>query len=157
MKNKGITYRMAYRDEWKEAMGLAWKVFMKFDAPDYSDKGIESFREFVEDNGLYRMFIVGSYQLFVAIDGDRIIGILSLRNETHISLLFVDEEYQRRGVASDLIEVAGDYVMRELGGQFLTVNASPYGVVFYHNRGFRDLGDEEETDGIRYTPMVLYL
>lgn len=35
----------------------------------------------------------------------------------------------------------------------MTVNASPYGVPFYHKIGFRNLGEERQRDGILYTPM----
>lgn len=29
-------YRTAHPDEWQDAMGLAWRVFLKFVAPGYS-------------------------------------------------------------------------------------------------------------------------
>ena len=32
--------RNAYRDEWDDAMTLAWKTFMKFEADIYTDEGI---------------------------------------------------------------------------------------------------------------------
>lgn len=189
MSSKNIIYRMAYKDEWQDAMGLAWQVFMKYDAPDYTPEGIESFREFVTDETLHRMFLNGGYQVFLAFDageddsdnssakdeetslaGDdlltrlslgsnqkRLIGLITLRDSTHISLLFVDGKYQRQGVGSRLIEEARNYILTEIGGDKLTVNASPYGVGFYHKRGFVDLDTEKVSDGIRYTPMVFYL
>lgn len=157
MNENQIICRMAYTDEWQDAMGLAWQVFMKFDAPDYDEHGIESFREFVTDETLHRMFLAGSYQVFLAFDKEKMVGIISLRDTTHISLLFVDGSYQRKGIGSKLIDVARNYILTEVGGDKLTVNASPYGIEFYHNRGFVDLSKEQTTDGIRYTPMVFYL
>lgn len=149
--------RPAYRNEWEDAMALAWKTFMQFEAADYTKEGIESFKNFISDNFLYRMFTLGAYQLFCAFDGEKMIGMISLRNETHISLLFVDEKYHRQGVGRALIKYLSDYLLNEIGKNFLTVNGAPYAVGFYHHCGFVDQGPEETNDGIRYTPMKLML
>ncbi|MCR5669594.1 MAG: GNAT family N-acetyltransferase [Butyrivibrio sp.] len=134
-------------------MRLAWDTFARFDAPDYSQEGIENFRKFVNDDMLHKMFLAGHYQLFVAIDGDKCVGMLTLREGKHISLLFVDENYHRNGIGSALITFVSRYVHDEEGLDKLTVNSSPYAVGFYHKRGFRDIGSETVADGIRYTPM----
>jgi GNAT superfamily N-acetyltransferase len=83
--------------------------------------------------------------------------MLSLREKKHISLLFVDEKYQRHGVASALLSFVCRYALYEEGIERLTVNASPYATGFYHKKGFRDLMEETEADGIRFTPMELDL
>ena len=150
-------YRAAYHDEWQEAMELAWRVFLKFDAADYSALGVKSFHNFISDNTLYKMFRLGSYQLFGAYDKGKMVGMISLRNEEHISLLFVDEHYQKKGIGRNLIDQVRGYLLTEVGGNRMTVNASPMAVGFYHRLGFTDLGPEQITDGIRYTPMQFYL
>ncbi len=150
-------YRAAYRDEWEDAMGLAWRVFMKFVAPGYSETGIESFHNFVTDSTLYRMFVIGSYQLFGAYDREKMIGIITLRGKEHISLLFVDEKYQRQGVGKELVKHAGRYISTEFGGRRMTVDAAPGAAGFYHSIGFLDMDAERLTDGIRYIPMQIYL
>ena len=65
---------------------------------EYGEEGIRSFAEFVTDEALKKMFLIGEYLLFVALDGEKIVGLISLRNGNHIWLLFVDEEYHRRGI-----------------------------------------------------------
>ena len=60
-----VTYRAAYKSEWDICMDLAWRTFLKFDAPDYPQEGIDNFREFVTDEVLKNMFHSGEYQLFV--------------------------------------------------------------------------------------------
>ena len=82
-----IAVRPAYRSEWDDAMALAWRTFMQFEACDCTLEGIESFQDFITDTVLYKMFMLGSYQLFGAYDNGRMVGMISLRNETHISLL----------------------------------------------------------------------
>ena len=138
-------------------MKLAWNTFLKFDAPDYSREGIQNFRNFVNDEMLRKMFIAGHYQLFVAVDNGECVGMLTLREKKHISLLFVDEMYHRNGVGSALIKFVSRYAVNEEGIDILTVNASPYAVNFYRKRGFKDLGPETVADGIRFTPMELKL
>lgn len=150
-------FRAAYHDEWQEAMGLAWRVFLKYDAADYSALGVRSFHNFISDHMLYRMFQTGSYQLFGAYDKGKMVGMITLRDETHISLLFVDEHYHKKGIGRKLIDQVRGYLLTEVGASRLTVNASPMAVGFYHKLGFTDLGPERIADGIRYTPMQFYL
>ena len=64
--------RMAYENDWEEAMALAWRTFLLFEAKDYGKQGIESFREFISDQWLKKMFLKGEYQMFVALDGKKI-------------------------------------------------------------------------------------
>lgn len=149
--------RNAYRDEWEDAMSLAWRTFLRFEADVYSPEGVRNFENFITDSTLYRMFVVGSYQLFVALDGKKIVGMLTLRGGSHISLLFVDEQYHRRGIGRALMQYLSNYLLTELQTSRVTVNASPYGVEFYHKLGFRDLRPQEKKDGIIYTPMEFVL
>ncbi|MEE0919600.1 MAG: GNAT family N-acetyltransferase [Lachnospiraceae bacterium] len=151
-----IEVRPLCREHWNQAMSLAWYVFNEFDAKDYSERGIESFWEFITDETLHKMFIMGSYHVFGAYDKSRLVGIITLRNETHISLLFVDPEYHRLGIGRRLMAYLCQYVKQEEGYNFITVNAAPYATGFYHKLGFKDTGKEQINDGITYTPMKLF-
>ena len=155
----GTSYqiRSAYRNEWQDAMALAWRTFLRFEADVYTPEGVKNFENFITDSTLHRMFVMGTYQLFIALDGNKVVGMITLRDMTHISLLFVDEEYHRRGIGRALINHLVGYLMTEMGMYRVTVNASPYGVEFYHKMGFHDLGPEEVKDGIIYTPMEFIL
>lgn len=149
--------RSAYREEWDDAMALAWKTFLQFEADVYTAEGIRNFEDFITDTTLHRMFVMGAYQMFVALDQKKIVGMITLRNGSHISLLFVDAQYHRQGIGRALIEHLREYLLSEAGVSRITVNAAPYGVAFYHKLGFQDLRPEEEKDGIRYTPMEFIL
>lgn len=147
--------RMAYESEWEDSMALAWKTFLQFEAEEYEPEGVKSFEDFITDNTLYRMFIMGAYQMFVALDRGRLVGMITVRSNFHISLLFVDARYHKQGIGRALITRLCAYLKNEVGADKVTVNASPYGVGFYHKLGFRDLQPEQTTGGIRYTPMEL--
>lgn len=149
--------RKAQASEWDCAMELAFKVFLKYEAMEYGEEGIRSFSEFVTDEFLKKMFLMGEYLMFVAVADGRIVGLISLRSGNHISLLFVDEEYHRRGIGSALMRYLQEYMLQNTRYEKLTVNASPYGVPFYHQLGFRDTGKEMTKEGIIYTPMEFFL
>lgn len=145
--------RMALEEDWEEAMELAWQTFLVFEANDYCQEGIDNFRDFISDQWLKKMFLKGDYQMMVALDDSRIIGLITLRNKCHISLLFVDKEYHHKGVGSGLIQALGEYLVKEMGITYMTVNAAPYAEGFYHKVGFWDLGPRQEKDGIIFTVM----
>lgn len=139
---------------------MQWRLpgrLLQFEADSYSMEGIKNFEDFITDTTLHRMFIMGAYQMFVALDHKQIIGMITLRNASHISLLFVDEKYHRQGIGRALIEYLREYLLSETDISRVTVNAAPYGVAFYHKLGFKDIRPEEEKDGIKYTPMEFVL
>ena len=93
----------------------------------------------------------GVLQIIAELDGE-IVGMISVRAKRHISLLFVDDKHQRLGIGRDLVYAASEYML-ENGETFATVNASPYGVDFYHAVGFKDTREEYVDSGMRITPM----
>lgn len=144
----------AVKDDWEDAMEVCWKTFLEFEANEYSKEGVEHFLNFISSNELYKMFLIGEYIMYVAKDStnDKIIGVASLRSCNHVSLLFVDRDYHKKGVGKALLQNLQNGLKDNLR---LTVNAAPYAVGFYHKLGFMDTKEEQLTDGIRYTPMTL--
>ena len=155
---QGKTYeiRPVKKDEWDSAMQLAWDTFLIFEAPDYSIKGVHNFKKFVRDPLLKKMHTYGEYIAIGAFVDGRIVGIIGVRNTNHVSLLFVDSDYQHMGIARSLMNRFFRDA-RVTGITFVTVNSSPYAVEFYHKMGFVNLSDEIEKDGIRFTPMRMEL
>ena len=145
----------ALKEDWEPAMELCWRTFLKFEAPVYSQEGVKNFFKFINGEQIYEMFLNGEYRLWVAKSAGKIVGVGSLRAGIHISLLFVDEEYQRKGIGLALVRT----MQQSLSGKNnirLTVNSSPYGEKFYHSIGFIDADQKQEADGIVYTPMTLF-
>lgn len=155
MGEKVIPYecRWAKVDEWIPTMDMIWRTFLKFEGNDYTEEGIRNFYDFITDRELYQAFLRGSYQMMVALDGEKIIGAASVRNRNHLSLLFVDEAYHRRGVGRALMDKMCRYLKWEAGEKYMSLKASPYAVEFYHKIGFQTVAPEEEHSGIRVTAM----
>lgn len=142
--------------ETDEALALALEVFMQFEAPDYKPEGTAAFkRDIIENEEYIQNCRQGICPIYSAFDGERIIGIMGMRpNKTHINLVFVKKEYHRQGVATALFHFLLEDVLRENPElKEITLNSSPYGKPFYLHIGFVPLSEEQETDGIRFTPM----
>ena len=155
MSEAAIPYevRWAKADEWAPAMKMIWKTFLKYEGKDYTEEGIRNFFEFITDDALYVSFLKGDYQMMVALDNDRVIGAASVRSCNHLSLLFVDEEYHYRGVGRTLMNRMCDYLKKEAGEKYMSLNAAPYAVNFYRKLGFRAVRPEGVYSGIRVTSM----
>lgn len=146
--------RWARESEWASAMRMIWRTFLEFDGKDYTEEGIRNFFEFITDDDLYRAFLKGEYQMMVALAQGKIIGAGSIRNKNHLSLLFVEGAYHRRGVGSALLVRLCDYLQKEAGERYMSLKAAPYAVNFYKKLGFHTVKPEEERAGIRVTYMV---
>lgn len=131
-------------EEIPAALALCWRVFQKFEAPEYPEKGIAAFRASLEDEERTRTLTV-----YGAFDDGEIVGVLCMRPPQHIADFFVEPSYHRRGIGRRLFEA----MRRDYARQVFTVHSSPYGVEIYRRLGFVPTDTEQLTDGLRYTPM----
>lgn len=138
--------RKLNQDEVLKALGLVWDTFLKFEAPDYSEEGIKTFHDCINDPSF-----IDALEFYAAFEHGIIVGVLATRsNGSHIALFFVDGKYHRKGIGRKLFEV----VSKKIQSNKMTVNSSPYAVEAYQKLGFITTGTEQVTDGIRYIPMV---
>ena len=130
-----------------EALYLAWNVFQQYEAPDYTQEGVEEFYRSIHDETyLSELCWYGAF-----VQGD-LVGVLATRSAgTHIALFFVEGKYHRQGIGKQLYQAA------RAANHFsvMTVNSSPYAVPIYHKLGFKDTGSEQGVNGLRFTPMEL--
>lgn len=147
-----FTVRPVRNDEIDDALELALKVFMEFEAPVYTDEGIETFKNDVIYNDEFRKKVAsGENPMLVALDKNIIIGLICIGRPKHISLLFVDKNYHRIGAATALFSAL--LLSLPEGTDEITLNASPYGIPFYHKIGFTDVDVQQTANGITFTPM----
>ena len=138
----------------EEALALVWEVFAEFEAPTFTDEGIEEFWRFIDLEYMTMQVGEGAMTFWGAFEDDCLIGVCAFRGLDHISLLFVDGEYQRRGVGTMLVKKAvQDCKALDPSISAITVNSSEYGQPFYAALGFEPTGGLTVDNGIRFIPM----
>lgn len=145
--------RMLQEEELEQALQLAWDVFQEYEAPVYKQEGVETFHGYIQVDVVRQKVSSGKMILFGCFSEEELVGMLALRDQNHISMFFVKTEYHRKKVGRQLFQSCLNYVSTNSEHHVITVNSSPYGVGFYHKLGFVDTGEEQERDGIRFTPM----
>ena len=143
-------------EEVSAALALVWEVFLEFEAPDYEQKGTQTFQKDIVHNAAFAENCKnGLCPFYGAFDGGKLIGVMCMQsNGTHITLNFVRKEYHRQGVATALFRRLLNERLRETPSLTeITVNSSPYGRGFYLRSGFVPTQGEQTTNGVRYTPM----
>jgi len=134
---------------------LIVESFNEFVAPEYSDAGVKEFLKYANPESL-RDRSHKDHFVLVASDRDQLVGIIEVRSNNHICLLFVKTGYQNMGVAKKLLSLSLDYCRRANPSlDFIDVHSSPYAVEIYAKLGFTRTGIEQEINGIRFTPMRL--
>ena len=153
---ENIVIRKITDNEVEKAMELALEVFMQFEAPDYHTSGIDTFkRDIVENSNYLEKARRGICTIYAAFDDEKIVGLIGMRsNKTHINLVFTKKEYHRKGIATAIFNYLLEDVLSENPLLHeLTLNSSPYGLPFYLYIGFIPLSEEQEINGIKFTPM----
>lgn len=148
--------RKIFSNEVEEAMKLALEVFMQFEAPDYGDAGVDNFkRDIVENPTFIDNAKNGLCPIYAAFDDDKMVALIGMRSsKTHINLVFTKKEYHRKGIATAIFKfLLNDLLNENPSLNELTLNSSPYGLPFYISLGFIPLSEEQEINGIRFTPM----
>lgn len=149
-----IKVRLAEAGEWNTVIALAWRTFKQNASFNSDEEGRTNFRQSLTSTRFYMDFMLGRQIVFCACQGKKIIGILALKEMTHISLFFVKSEFQRQGIGTRLLQNCRGYCAKQ--GVFdLTVNAAPTGVPFYLAKGFQAFEAEQYEYGLRFTPMIL--
>ena len=147
--------RLATAADIPPALDLAWRMFVKYDAPDYGVEHTERMREAIEDR-LKDLSIYNQRLLVVALADGKVVGMIETYGTERISLLFVDSEYQRKGIATALMsKIASELKMR--GYDKIVLNSSPHGLWFYKRFGFTVVEEEKNPDTPWKTPMQYVL
>lgn len=132
-------------DEIQNALELMWEVFLQFEAPEYSQEGIDFFRASLDDEERTRKL-----KFYGAFSGKQLVGTLCMREPRHIGGFFVKADHQQKGIGRALFEgMRRDYEKQEF-----TVHSSPCAVKIYERLGFEATDTEQLVNGLRFTPMI---
>ncbi len=152
-----VRYRYMKPGEEDRVIGLIVEVFKSSVAPQYSPEGVNEFLKYARSDDLLKRSRSDHF-ILVAQAGRDIIAMIEIQKYHHISLFFVYEPFQRKGIGRTLLKRAlkicrdRDPWLREI-----SVNASPNAVGAYSQMGFTLRGPERTVNGIRFFPMTAAL
>jgi len=139
-----------------EVCKLVEKVFMQFEAPEYSAEGIIEFMKYIRPEAVRERQLGGLHFILRCRADGKIVGVIEVRNLDHVCLLFVDADYQRKGIARRLWQDALRKCLDRVPSLTqVSVNSSPYAISVYEKLGFKAVKEEQVVNGIRFTPMVI--
>ncbi len=125
------------------------KVYLENRDESYTDEGIATFFSFVDNSKITRTFKV--YGIF---DDEELKGVIATdRNKRHINLFFVQKNCQGKGLGKLLM----NSLLKDNKNSYITVNSSRYAIPIYRNFGFEATSEEQQKDGLCFTPMKLIL
>ncbi|WP_161496571.1 GNAT family N-acetyltransferase [Clostridium thermosuccinogenes] len=132
------------------------EVFDEFTASDYSDKGVEFFKNFIQSDEINESTDSAGMFAICCWDGKTPVGVIAVRDYNQICLLSVNKDYQQQGIERELLDRAIDKC-RKIRPDLteITVNSSPYAENIYKRLGFEPVGDKTTRDGITYIPMKM--
>lgn len=149
-----IEYRYMTEGEASKISALILDVFNEFVAPEYSSEGIHEFYNYIEPSKLLNRSGENHFCLVAAIE-NKPVGMIEIRDNNHICLLFVAKNYMGQGVAKELVHRALEICRKKYPGlQKIDVNSSSYAVKIYEKLGFNVIGPSKEQNGIIFVPMI---
>ena len=144
-----IEIKQLFNNEKDEALLFVKRVYIESKDESYSEQGIETFCNFVNNKEITK-----SFKVYGAFENNILKGIIATdRRKRHINLYFVDKVSQGKGIGKELMKI----VVKDNENSYITVNSSRYGVPIYEKLGFVKIEDEKEQDGLKFTPMKLIL
>ena len=152
-----ISFRPLNPGDEVEVCNLVARSFNQFIAPGFSEDGIEEFFRYANPRELVKRSLGNHFMVVAEADGG-LAGIIEIRERRHISMLFVDKEFHRKGIARELVRTALGRI-RSSGGapEKLTVNSSTFAVPFYESLGFVQTSEPKIIHGVLHIPMALKL
>jgi GNAT superfamily N-acetyltransferase len=134
---------------------LIKKVYDEFVSLDYSDEGNRFFYEWIKPSKIAERQC-NQINLWVAFIDSKLIGMIEIRDNKYISLLFIDKEYQGQGIAKKLFDKSlKEIIRRDPKLDKFYVHASPYSIPIYKKMGFIETDNMQEENGMKYLPMEM--
>jgi ribosomal protein S18 acetylase RimI-like enzyme len=94
-----------------------------------------------------------NFRYHVALQGEKLLGVVAVRDNTHLFHLFIDESQHRKGLGRRLWELARDDAMARGNPGRFTVNSAGRATGLYLRLGFVHAGEESLHDGMVGEPL----
>lgn len=129
---------------------------------EFSDDGWQLFQKLLSLKTQVGLIKDKKYFYLVAIESNAIVGVLCIKERSHIFHFFVDSKYQGLGVGKilfntyldDLYNPQFNYRTEPKKFTEVTVNSSDFGLPIYQKLGFKIKNGRQMKNGVCYTPMT---
>ena len=136
-----------------DIMHLTGRCFEESIRPFYTEEGALLFYTYILPQQLCERAANGALLLVAEEDGN-VIGVAELRDGNHLSMFFVEPEFQNSGIGRKLLEKLWGLAKKlDHSIKGFTTYAAPGAVEAYRHLGFEATGAETLESGVRYTPM----
>ena len=120
---------------------------------DPQGNGAEAFLQTISPAAIRTLIEAPNMVYCKATAGNRLAGVVAMRDHVHLYHLFVDPVFQNQGLSRQLwLHVKADALAKGNSGGF-TVNSTPYAVPVYERFGFATTGARVDKNGISFVPM----
>ena len=150
-----FTIRQTKPGEEVPVCNLVARSFNEFIAPEFSEEGIEEFFKYANPREFKKRSESGYFSM-IAESESTIVGVIEINNSRHISMLFVEKDHHKKGIAKNLIKNSFEELRAEKKQiDAITVNSSRYAVPFYEKLGFLQYEEEKTIYGVIHIPMMV--
>ncbi|WP_348541497.1 GNAT family N-acetyltransferase, partial [Vibrio zhanjiangensis] len=104
-----------------------------------------------------REYIKSGYRYHIATDNGRLVGVIGMREHSHLYHLFVCDEYQGQGISRKLWEIAKSDILSQITTSYFTVNSALHAEHVYKKFGFERIAGIRTRGGMVDIPMRLDL
>jgi GNAT superfamily N-acetyltransferase len=125
----------------------------KFFTVDANGVGAEGFMASLEPASIEKLICAPNFKYYAGLTNSEIVGVVAIRDNTHLFHLFVSERLQGNGIGKLLWKNARDAAIAAGNPGRFTINSTVFGVPIYESFGFKATGPKTETNGIAFIPM----
>ena len=142
--------------ELESALALVWESFSDSYAAQCDQDTLDAFWDSIDYEYMLMSMGEGRIRFWGAWEDDFLVGVCAVRDLERIELLYVDAEYQGRGIGTSLLKKAAMDI-KELDGlaDTLRLLAPDSAVGFFEKLGFVPRGEAFDQGSLKLLPMGL--
>ena len=146
------THRMMRTEDRESVFALVKRGFDRYVRADFTAEGVA---EFVRASRLMVFEQPPEHFVMVAEVDGHIVGMIDMRNHSHICLFFVEPSCIGKGIGRGLLDCAVAECRRhKVDLQQIDVNSSLWATPVYHRFGFMQTKPQQVINGICFVEMV---
>ena len=130
-----LLLRHARPEDLSEILRIFRYAIYKTCSEDYSPKQLDAWAASKKDLDRWAAMIAEQFFLVTESEGE-IVGFASLKDQSHVHMMFVDPQFQQKGVAGQLLQNLEDEAAKS-GKSYLTVFSSHTAKPFFERMGYK--------------------